>query len=48
MGTGAAKTETQTDKAAMVRAKKPKAILVFRFRSVFLMLTYKLVKEVRY
>jgi hypothetical protein len=48
MGTGAAKTETQTDKVAMVSAKKPKAKPEFRFRPVFLILMCKLVKEVRY
>lgn len=48
MGTGVAKTETQTDEAAMVSAKKPKAKPEFRFRPVFLILMCKLVKEVRY
>jgi len=48
MGTGAAKTENQTDKAAMVSAKKPKAKPEVLLRPVFLILMCKLVKEVRY
>jgi hypothetical protein len=48
MGTGVAKTETQTDEAEMVSAKKPKAKPEFRSRPVFLILICKLVKEVRY
>jgi hypothetical protein len=42
MGTGAAKTETQTDKVAMVSAKKPKAKPEFRFRPVFLPMNLKM------
>jgi hypothetical protein len=48
MGTGAAKTETQANKAVMVSAKKPKTKPAFRFRPVFLILMCKPVKEVRY